>query len=261
LKLIVTMNKVVLFVAFAAATVLAAPNDGYVGNDGILLSDIQVLKFNAGETALNTRTPDVIPRLACAYNPLGNDMYLPSSVTCKNKGMDDNGGIIWKCDAEMDSSLAFDNIQVSCEGYRYPGDEYIRKGSCALTYTLKLTADAKVNEPRPTGRPTPPPPGFYRDGPTGKTHAGHYRVRETKGTSLWTFSNVLILVLVAVLIYRCCLKKKAKKTFDVENPMEKSAYDNVSNNNTEPSAPPYEDVEGPSGSVTKRSGYAETVSR
>jgi len=261
------MNKIVLcLLAFVVVTVLS--RDSY-SNDRVLLQDVKILKFNAGETAVNTRTPEVIPRLSCAYNPLGNDNLLPTSVTCKNKGLDDVGSIIWKCEAEMDSALTFDNIQVSCEGYDRPGDKYIRSGSCALTYTLKIAPDAKPRSQQPIRENVPPPPpqGYQHPRTVVRDHHEHYRTPETKAASVWTFSNVLIFVLIVFLIIRCCFKKGKKVDFENNNNnetnetvYEKNPYDNESNNNSEPSAPPYDEVEG-SGSVTKRTGYAETVSR
>jgi len=280
------MNKITLLcIGFVAATVLAAPKPQQYGGDSIRLQDIGVLQFNVGEYAVNTRTPESIPRVTCAYNPLGDDNYLPTSVICKNKGLDESGSIIWKCEANMDSSLDFDNIQISCEGYNYPGDEFVRKGSCALTYTLKTTPNAKLynqqqqQQQQPAGMRNPPPPpppphrtpeGYHNQQPRGvRDYKEHYRTPETtvRAVSGWTFSNVLILVLVVVLIYRCCIKKRARKTTNEnennnDRNVEKNTYDNVSNNDYgQPSAPPYEDVEGPSGHMSKRSGYANSVIR
>ena len=39
----------------------------------------------------------------------------------------------WECKAELDSKYKFGRIQVSCEGYDYPDDPYILRGSCGVS--------------------------------------------------------------------------------------------------------------------------------
>ncbi len=39
----------------------------------------------------------------------------------------------WECKAEMDSAYKFGRLQVSCEGYDYPEDPYILRGSCGVS--------------------------------------------------------------------------------------------------------------------------------
>ena len=41
----------------------------------------------------------------------------------------------------MDNLYRFGNIEVLCEGYDYPDDSYILKGSCGLEYTLDYTKE------------------------------------------------------------------------------------------------------------------------
>ena len=38
----------------------------------------------------------------------------------------------------------FGNVEVVCEGYVYPDDPFILKGSCGLEYTLDYTMEGKV---------------------------------------------------------------------------------------------------------------------
>lgn len=40
----------------------------------------------------------------------------------------------WECKAELDSKYKFGRIQVSCEGYDYPDDPYILRGSCGVSF-------------------------------------------------------------------------------------------------------------------------------
>ena len=50
----------------------------------------------------------------------------------------------WECKTDMDNSYRFGRIEVSCEGYSHPGDDYILRGSCGLEYTLELTAEGRA---------------------------------------------------------------------------------------------------------------------
>ena len=43
----------------------------------------------------------------------------------------------------MDNLYRFGNVEVICEGYDYPDDPYILKGSCGLEYTLEYTKVGK----------------------------------------------------------------------------------------------------------------------
>ncbi|KAG9463279.1 hypothetical protein GDO78_022056, partial [Eleutherodactylus coqui] len=49
----------------------------------------------------------------------------------------------WECKVEMDSAYRFGKIEVSCEGYEYPTDPYILRGSCGLEYTLELSEEGR----------------------------------------------------------------------------------------------------------------------
>ena len=47
------------------------------------------------------------------------------------------------------SNSRFGNVEVVCEGYDYPDDPFILKGSCGLEYTLDYTMEgrATLNSP------------------------------------------------------------------------------------------------------------------
>ncbi|RXM27184.1 Store-operated calcium entry-associated regulatory factor [Acipenser ruthenus] len=51
----------------------------------------------------------------------------------------------WECKTDMDTAYRFGTIEVSCEGYNYPDDPYVLKGSCGMEYTLELTEHGKQN--------------------------------------------------------------------------------------------------------------------
>ena len=39
----------------------------------------------------------------------------------------------WECKADMDNSYRFGKVEVYCEGYDYPEDPYILRGSCGVS--------------------------------------------------------------------------------------------------------------------------------
>ena len=43
----------------------------------------------------------------------------------------------------MDNAFRFGNVEVVCEGYDYPDDPYILKGSCGLEYTIDYTMEGE----------------------------------------------------------------------------------------------------------------------
>ena len=230
-------------VALVAVLAVGARADGPV-----LLRDVGALVFRAGETVVDTRTGEVLPRLQCAYNPLDDERFLPGTVMCENKGVDDRGSVVWKCSADMDDALAFDNVQVSCEGYSRPGDRYIREGSCVLKYTLALTPAAAHKQQQPQHKPQPQPEYHYRV-PRPDPHEQDYRrhqhhndgrphyyanrdinnnnVGEARVVSVWTFSNVLLVVLAAYVVGRCmcryCASKPARGTANENGHVEDNA--------------------------------------
>jgi len=56
---------------------------------------------------------------------------------CSPLDYDSNYKMQWKCDGEFQPSYTWGNFEVDCEGYDFPGDEYIVEGSCALKYEIK----------------------------------------------------------------------------------------------------------------------------
>lgn len=42
----------------------------------------------------------------------------------------------WKCHADISERVRFNHVEVICEGYDYPEDDYILLGSCGLEFTL-----------------------------------------------------------------------------------------------------------------------------
>jgi hypothetical protein len=61
-------------------------------------------------------------------------------MRCKNSGSDyDSENIQWTCTASLPDEFKLGSTDVICEGYDYPEDPYILKGSCGVEYRLVLT--------------------------------------------------------------------------------------------------------------------------
>lgn len=83
-----------------------------------------------------------MPQLQCTGGSAGCAASTPEVVQCYNKGWD-GYDVQWECKAHLDISYHFGKIEVSCEGYDYPDDPFILKGSCGLEYTLELTKEGQ----------------------------------------------------------------------------------------------------------------------
>ena len=106
----------------------------------VLLQDVQVLTLRNGQMTTSRRTSPV-PQLKCVGgSAMGR--FNPQVVQCYNRGSD-GVDIQWECKADMDNLYRFGEIDVVCEGYNYPDDAYITKGSCGLEYTLEYTKEGR----------------------------------------------------------------------------------------------------------------------
>lgn len=67
-------------------------------------------------------------------------LYDVDVMRCKNSGSDyDSENIQWTCTASLPDEFKLGSTDVICEGYDYPEDPYILKGSCGVEYRLVLT--------------------------------------------------------------------------------------------------------------------------
>ncbi|XP_048359967.1 store-operated calcium entry-associated regulatory factor isoform X1 [Sphaerodactylus townsendi] len=114
---------------------------GWQKQERILLRDVQALTLYPGQYT-NSRRTSPIPQLQCIGGTAGCAAYTPDVVQCYNKGWD-GSDVQWECKAEMDHSYRFGKIEVSCEGYDYPDDPYVLRGSCGLQYTLELSKNGQ----------------------------------------------------------------------------------------------------------------------
>lgn len=150
---------------FALLTLLICVTDASQ-KTRIKLRDIDVITLRHGQWTTGRRTRPV-PQLAC-IGGTNRCKFLPQTVQCYNRGS--NGqDIQWECKADMNTNLRFNKIDVTCEGYDFPEDDYVLVGSCGLEYSID-TVDGSTpfpqphfNKPHPNSLPKRPKkdePGF-----------------------------------------------------------------------------------------------------
>ncbi|CAH8580921.1 unnamed protein product [Heterobilharzia americana] len=106
-------------------------------SDRILLRNIDALTFYHDRLA-QSRKGYRLPQLKCiGGSGFKYPEYYPKTVQCYNRGFDGRE-VQWECKAELDKAVSFGPVNVNCEGYDYPEDDYILHGSCALEYELNL---------------------------------------------------------------------------------------------------------------------------
>eukprot|EP00158_Paraphelidium_tribonemae_P010206 Partr_v1_DN38804_c0_g1_i1_m9715 putative transmembrane protein 66 len=103
----------------------------------VRLTDVQTITlFEDGQTTGRRSRP--VPQLECRGKGCGGvGAWRPPAVQCYNRGSD-GADVQWECRANMPDGYSFGKTQVICEGYAYPDDPYILRGSCQLQYELRV---------------------------------------------------------------------------------------------------------------------------
>lgn len=162
---------------WAAVALLALFVCAVAGEMGrILMRDVTALTFTKGKLSAGRRAAPV-PQQLCRGSACGR--HQPDVVQCTQVGWD--GDAQWKCTADLEGGLRFGEVEVTCEGYDFPEDPYILRGSCGLEYTL-------VGEANDGGHSY----GGYDDAYYGKSSKGSW------GSSIFLF---VVLAFVAFAIY------------------------------------------------------------
>ncbi|KAM9143591.1 store-operated calcium entry-associated regulatory factor isoform 3-T3 [Pangshura tecta] len=151
----------------------------------VLLREVQALTFYRDQYTTSRRTSP-IPQLQCTGGTAGC-AYVPMVVQCHNKGWD-GFDIQWECKADLDNSYRFGRIEVSCEGYDYPDDPYILRGSCGLQYGLELTEEGqrKANS---------------FGGSFGSSYYQSSKVNSQDSSN--SFAGVIVVIVLLLLAYGC----------------------------------------------------------
>ncbi|XP_030050366.1 store-operated calcium entry-associated regulatory factor [Microcaecilia unicolor] len=103
----------------------------------VLLREIQALTLYRDHYTASRRTA-AVPQLKCTGGSAGCSAFVPEVVQCHSRGWD-GFDVQWECKADMDNSYRFGKIEVNCEGFDYPTDPFVLRGSCGLEYTIELT--------------------------------------------------------------------------------------------------------------------------
>ncbi|XP_060082432.1 store-operated calcium entry-associated regulatory factor-like isoform X1 [Ylistrum balloti] len=109
------------------------------GGDQVLLTNVQSLTLYNGRMT-NSRRSGPVPQLKCVGGSAGCGAFVPQVVQCTNKGSD-GYDVQWECKTDMDNAYRFGRVEVTCEGYDYPEDPSVLRGSCGLEYTIDLTEE------------------------------------------------------------------------------------------------------------------------
>lgn len=71
-------------------------------------------------------------QLQCVGGTAGCSAFTPQVVQCRNMGSD-GYDVQWECKTDMSNKYRFGRIDVNCEGYDYPNDPFILRGSCGVS--------------------------------------------------------------------------------------------------------------------------------
>ncbi|XP_009994270.1 PREDICTED: store-operated calcium entry-associated regulatory factor [Chaetura pelagica] len=143
----------------------------------VLLREVQALTFHRGQHTASRRAA-AVPQLQCTGGSAGCSR-VPDVVQCYNKGWD-GYDVQWQCKADLEKAYRFGQIEVSCEGYDYPDDPYILRGSCGLLFRLELTEE-----------------GERRMKSSGSFGSGYYQsTKDSSGCGTGAIILIILLVLV-----------------------------------------------------------------
>ena len=109
------------------------------------------------------RRSSPVPQLQCVGGSGAGRGWEPSDVQCYNRGSD-GLGIQWQCKADVEATVKFGTLEVNCEGYDYPEDDFVLVGSCALKYKLELTMEGRTKLGLPAKTTTDQNSSNYIDG-------------------------------------------------------------------------------------------------
>ncbi|NWT36948.1 SARAF factor, partial [Rissa tridactyla] len=151
----------------------------------VLLREVQALTLRRGQYTTSRRTA-AVPQLQCTGGSAGCS-HVPEVVQCYNKGWD-GYDVQWQCKADLENTYRFGQIEVSCEGYDYPDDPYILRGSCSLLFKLELTKE-----------------GERKVKSSGSFGSGYYQSRKDSSDSGAGTIVIIVLLVLAFGVYKLFL--------------------------------------------------------
>ncbi|KAK9472004.1 uncharacterized protein V1510DRAFT_418379 [Dipodascopsis tothii] len=87
-------------------------------------------------------------------------------MQCYNMGLGEGGDVEWRCEADIPGDLRLGRTDVTCEGYDYPDDPYVLRGSCGVEYRLQVLPGGRVGggrrqAPKLAGADDDDDPGYW----------------------------------------------------------------------------------------------------
>lgn len=161
-------------------------------SDKVRLEDVQTLTLYDGRMTTGRRSSPV-PQMSCVGGSAGCHSFKPQVVQCYNRGSD-GYDVQWECKTDMDNAYRFGKIEVTCEGYDYPDDPYVLRGSCGLEYTLDYTKEG-MNQANRGHNYYGDDSGSYYD----NSHSDYYSGYSNKRKS--SFGDWIMFAICGLIIY------------------------------------------------------------
>lgn len=177
---------------------------GAKSSDKVRLEKIQTLTLQADRWTTGRRSSP-IKQLSCVGGYCRQAKV--ATAQCYNRGFDGRD-VQWECKAEMPSNYKFGRVEVICEGYDYPEDDYVLVGSCGLEYVIEETGDQ----------------------PSYSSQSHYYSAQKHIQNSDFSYWPIIGLVIVIALIYFTCIRDNTANNAN--------AYSSTSDDYPRPSAPP-----------------------
>ena len=115
-------------------------------HEKVPIREVSSLLLHRGKMTTGRRASPV-PQLNC----LSNCQDAPDTIYCSNAGHDGED-VVWECKSDPSGAVIRD-LNVQCEGYDYPDDPYILKGSCGIEFRMA----SPKSSPRYSTDPEPNP--------------------------------------------------------------------------------------------------------
>ena len=123
------MNKYAKMIIAMCFIVLASST---AAHEKVLIKEVTSLLLHRGKMTTGRRSAPV-PQINC----ISNCNHSPDTIYCSNAGHDGED-VVWECKSDP-AGVSLSNLNVQCEGYDYPDDPYILKGSCGIEFRMTST--------------------------------------------------------------------------------------------------------------------------
>lgn len=127
------MNKYAKMIIAMCFIVLASST---AAHEKVLIKEVTSLLLHRGKMTTGRRSAPV-PQINC----ISNCNHSPDTIYCSNAGHDGED-VVWECKSDP-AGVSLSNLNVQCEGYDYPDDPYILKGSCGIEFSMVSATESR----------------------------------------------------------------------------------------------------------------------